>query len=244
MWLRALKRAADARMTLVCLPHAGGGASAYYRFAQQFGGAVEVIGVQYPGRGERLAEEPIVDLEALAGEIAAEIAGGVQRRFALVGLSFGALVGFVVARALRRSGAPGPAFLALGGRSAPQLPSPASGLHVLPPARFVDALIELYGDPDGMLREPEIAEMVVPPLRADVRAAAEWVYRAEPPLAAPLLAFAGREDRELTPERLAAWREHTSGWFEQLVLPGGHFVFSDGAPELAQVIQRRFAALL
>lgn len=244
MLLRTLKpAAAAARLSLVCLPHAGGSASAYYRFGQHFGDGVEVLGVQYPGHGDRVTEPLCTEVAALVRMIADALAGH-ERRFALVGLSFGALVGFEVARELRRRGAPGPAFLALGGRTAPQLISGASSLYGLPPERFVDAVIELYGDPDGLLRDPDIAELALPPLRADIDAAAEWRYREEPPLAVPLLAFGGREDRELTEERLGAWRAQTRGPFTQLMVPGGHFVFTDGAPEVARAIQRQFGMLL
>lgn len=244
MLLRTLKPAVEARTSLICLPHAGGSASAYFRFAQHFDGAAEVIGVQYPGHGDRLAEELCTDLGALVAMICDALQGRGGRRFALVGLSFGALVGFEVARELRRRGAPGPAFLVLGGRSAPQLASAANALHRVPPERFIAAVIELYGDPDGMLGEPEIAELALPPLRADIAAAANWVYREEPPLAAPLLVFGGKQDPELTPATLSAWREQTRGPFTELLLPGGHFAFADGAPDLARTIQRLFGILL
>ena len=244
MLLRTLKPAVGARTSLICLPHAGAGASAYFRFGQHFDAAVEVIGVQYPGHGDRLTEEPFTDLRALVAMICDALPGRGGRRFALVGLSFGALVGFEVARELRRRGAPGPAFLALGGRSAPQLPSAASTLHAVPRERFLDAVIELFGDPDGMLRDPEIAEVALPPLRADIAAAATWAYREEPPLAAPLLVFGGKDDPELTPATLSAWRAQTRGPFTELLVPGGHFVFADGAPDLARMIQRLFGFLL
>lgn len=242
MLLRTLGPATGARTALICLPHAGGSASAYFRFAQQLDGAAEVIGVQYPGHGDHLAEAPYTDLLALVRVICDALPSG--RRFALIGLSFGALVGFEVARELRRRGAPEPAFLVLGGRAAPQLPSAASRLHDLPPDRFIDGVIALYGDSDGLLRDPDIADLVLPSLRADIHAAADWVYRDEPPLAAPLLAFAGVDDPEMTPAALSAWRDQTRGPFTEAVLPGGHFAFSDGAPELARMILRQFAMLL
>jgi len=242
--LRILKPAAAARISFICLPHAGGSASAYLRFARHFGPSVEVIGVQYPGHGDRMSEQPCTEVHPLVQQICDALAARGDRRFAIIGLSFGALVGFEVARELRRRGAPAPAFLVLGGRGAPQLPSDASALHGLPRERFLEALIERYGDPDGLLRDPDIVEMVLPPLRADIAAAATWQYREEPPLATPLLAFGGREDRELTPELLGAWRAQTRGMFTQQLLPGGHFVFSDGAAELAQTIQRLFKILL
>lgn len=244
MLLRTLKPASHPRTQLICLPHAGGSASAYFRFGQHFDDAVEVVGVQYPGHGDRLAEPACTDLGALVAMICDALPGRGDRRFALVGLSFGALLGFEVARELRRRGAPGPAFLALGGRSAPQLPSHAHQLHALPREQFLDGVIERYGDPGGLLRDPEIAELVLPSLRADIAAAAAWVYRDEPPLAAPLLAFGGADDRELTPEALSAWREQTRGSFTELVVPGGHFVFTSGAPEVARMIQRLFGILL
>ncbi len=196
--------------------------------------------MQYPGRGERLAEPPIDDLQALISRITDTLEQeGWSRsgRFGFVGHSFGSLVAFATARELRRRGLAAPSVLALGGRPAPQHLDAAGHLHTLPREEFIDALVERYGDPDGLLRDPEFAEVVVPALRADITALETWTYRAEAPLAVPIVAFMGRRDPQYRDGTLDGWAEHTTASFTTRVLEGGHFIFGDDTSELAHDVE-------
>lgn len=56
-WVRRVPRE-DARMRLICLPFAGGGASVYQRMAALLPSWVEILAVQYPGREDRSREDP------------------------------------------------------------------------------------------------------------------------------------------------------------------------------------------
>lgn len=49
------------KITLFCLPFAGGGASAYNQWAKKMQGKVTVCLVQLPGREERIMEKPYID---------------------------------------------------------------------------------------------------------------------------------------------------------------------------------------
>ena len=46
------------KITLFCLPFAGGGASAYNQWAKKMQGKVTVCPVQLPGREEQIMEKP------------------------------------------------------------------------------------------------------------------------------------------------------------------------------------------
>src|SRR4051794_36920377 len=99
----------DARRRLFCLPHAGGGAAAFRRWADGMAAAVEVVAVQPPGRETRFREPPFTDWRSLVVSLADALPA--DRPFALFGHSLGALLAFELARELRRRGGPPPDHL-------------------------------------------------------------------------------------------------------------------------------------
>src|SRR6478672_8454921 len=81
-----------AKMRLFCLPYAGGSATAFHRFAQGFADEVEVQSLQPPGRGFRLREPAVEDLGQLLDKLVQVIEPRIDRPYALLGHSFGALL--------------------------------------------------------------------------------------------------------------------------------------------------------
>src|SRR5690606_41003133 len=118
-WLRRFQPRPGARIRLVCLPHAGGGANAYRSWAALLPPGVDLVCVQYPGREDRLAEAPVDDMAAAVGAIARELAPLLDRPYALFGHSMGSAVGYELARRLRDEGRPEPERLFASGRRAP-----------------------------------------------------------------------------------------------------------------------------
>jgi surfactin synthase thioesterase subunit len=71
--------------------------------------------------------------------------------------------------------------------------------------------------------------MLLPALRADLAVTETYRHETEPPLAVPIVAFAGDADEQATPADVHAWCEHTTASCAVEVLPGAHF-FLQGAP--------------
>lgn len=61
------------KITLFCLPFAGGGASAYNQWAKKMQGKVTVCPVQLPGREEQIMEKPYIDVSKLWSEICQKV---------------------------------------------------------------------------------------------------------------------------------------------------------------------------
>ncbi|MGW7276196.1 thioesterase II family protein [Streptomyces sp. NPDC054864] len=108
----------DARIRLVCFPHAGGSASFYRAWGQSLTG-MEVHAVQYPGRADRLDEEPSNDLVRLATEIADALAPLADTPLAFFGHSLGAPVALETAGTLQCRGIHIEHLYASGSRNAP-----------------------------------------------------------------------------------------------------------------------------
>ena len=57
------------KITLFCLPFAGGGASAYNQWAKKMQGKVTVCPVQLPGREEQIMEKPYIDMSVMLDDL-------------------------------------------------------------------------------------------------------------------------------------------------------------------------------
>jgi surfactin synthase thioesterase subunit len=111
-------------------------------------------------------------------------------------------------------------------------------LHRLGREELVEELRRLRGTPEVVLRDGEFLDLVLPALRADFEAYAEYEYAEEAPLSADLHVFGGADDRMIGTGKLDAWRSHTAGRFSLDVLPGEHFFpFSHSAAFVAAFVR-------
>ncbi|MGW2746064.1 thioesterase II family protein [Streptomyces sp. NPDC001450] len=237
LWLRGLGSRQDtARRRLFVFPHAGAGASAY-QLARHVPDTVEVCTVQLPGRENRFGEEPLTSLDAVVTRLAPLIAGHTGLPYAFFGHSMGALVAFEVTRRLRALGAALPARLFLSALRAPGLPD-RDPLHQLPDADLLARLaaVELAG------LDPELQELLLPLMRADLTVCETYAHRAEAPLPCPLTVLAGADDDTVDAVELAGWREHTTAGFELRRFPGGHLYVRGAEQQLAETITRTVPA--
>ncbi|MFE1886224.1 thioesterase II family protein [Streptomyces diastatochromogenes] len=230
---------ARAPMQVFCLAHAGGG-GAHFRAWSWLAPYASVVPLDLPGHGGRLGEPLVEDWEVLVGELAETVAAQVDRPFVLFGHSFGALLAFDLSHRLLSRGLP-PALLAVAGRNGPSASSAHPPVHGLPAPQFVSALRRLGGMPDELLRQPELLQMFLPVLRADLRLAERYARPAVPALPVPVMAFAGEADPMTDDLGMLAWKREAAGICELVFLEGGHF-FLD-SPQFASALTERIARL-
>jgi medium-chain acyl-[acyl-carrier-protein] hydrolase len=215
---------------LFCLPFAGGGAAAYYRWINRILAGIDVARVNLPGRETRLREPLFTNLLSLVDTLVEELVLWIDRPFAFYGHSMGALLAFELARELRRRRKMLPAHLFVSGYRAPQLPPPEPPFSHLPDADFIDRVRQYEGVPDLVAQNEELMNIFLPILRADFTMTETYVYREEPPLECPLTAFGGFSDPKVDREKIIAWNIHTSMHFNTHFFPGGHFFLQDSEP--------------
>jgi surfactin synthase thioesterase subunit len=155
--------------SLVCLPFAGGGAGFYRAWKELPPTAPRIIPLQLPGREERFLDAPYTDAVEAAAGLAAQVVQA--SRGPGPGSLFGHSLGAVLADALARqveggadcdlrhlfvSGSPGPWT----GRS-----SRATGLA---DEEFLARVREFAGYEHDALADPDLRDLLLPLLRADV----------------------------------------------------------------------------
>lgn len=240
-WLFCHQPRATARLRLFCFPYAGGGASLYRTWAKRLAPSIEVCPVQLPGRENKLGEQPFTRLQPLVEAIAGALSPLLDTPFAFFGHSMGAIISFELARQLRRNRGLEPTHLFVSGHRAPHLPSDEPPTFELPEPELVEELRRLNGTPQAALEHPELLELVLPVLRADMAVCQTYEYVDEPALKCPITAIGGLEDVDVSRERLAAWRQHTRAAFKLRMLPGDHFFLHSKQFDLLRIISREIA---
>jgi medium-chain acyl-[acyl-carrier-protein] hydrolase len=233
-WVQISRPRPAARLRLICLPPAGGGASRYRDWPAHFPDDVEIVSVQLPARENRFHEPPIESMEQLVGPLLEGLASQLTAPFALFGHSMGALIAFELARRMRRSGV-APEHLFAAGCRAPHLPS-RSVWHTLPDQEFLAAIAELGGIPPELLAQPQFLDAMLPTLRSDCVLAETYTFHPQATLSCPVSAFGGTQDKEAPSEDVRAWSGHTTGPCRFHLLPGDHFFVNSARSDLLRLV--------
>ena len=223
-------------LRLFCFPYSGGTVLAYRNWKQMLPQEIVVCAIQLPGRGKRLHEIPLTKMSQMVESVGEEIVPMLDRPYAFFGHSMGAIIGFELARLLRRWGHQGPTHLFVSAHKAPQIPKQEPFTYNLPEAELIEELQRLNGTPREVLDHPELMRLMIPLLRADFESIQTYSYKHEPPLDCPITALGGLWDPEVTRETLEAWREQTTAAFNIRMFPGDHFFLNKEQASLLRVI--------
>jgi medium-chain acyl-[acyl-carrier-protein] hydrolase len=234
-WLSERDIRAGATMRLFCLPHAGSGTAAFYRWKRQLPAGIDVCPVLLPGREVRMLEPSIKDAERLVSQLNESVAPYLDVPYAIFGHSMGALLAYEWA--LRQE----PVCLFVSGREAAHLPFGHRELHRLNDEAFVAELRRRYGGmPEEFLADAELREVFLPILRADLTLVETYRHGADRSLKCPVMAFAGEDDRSVSEAGLLGWGELTTGSFVARRFAGDHFYHSgSGQTALLEAISER-----
>ena len=234
--IRRLRAGAPSGRRLVCFPHAGGSASYFAPLARLLDPDVEVFAAQYPGRQDRSGEPLIEDIDKLADLLFDALTAIVDRPVLLFGHSMGAVLAFEVARRLEQTSGPHPVAVIVSGRQAPSLPPDEDAQWDDDALRA--ELRSLGGTDQSVLDNDDLAELVLPILRADFKALASYRPAPDASVRAPIIGFVGESDSTTPVADVRAWRRHTLSWFDLQVFPGDHFYLGTVTADVATALNK------
>jgi surfactin synthase thioesterase subunit len=197
----------------------------------------DVCYVQPPGRENRLREEAFTAIPALVEALVSELEGWLDRPYVLYGHSLGGVVAFELARALGGSGLRAPSHLFVSASRAPQLPREHPAIRHLADPELLEEVHRRYDSvPLQLMNDPELRQLLVPCLRADLTLLETYEYREAEPLACPLTCFGATRDRMVRREAMEPWRVHTRKEFQLHMVEGDHLFLQSARSSLLAAI--------
>ncbi|WP_461087450.1 thioesterase II family protein [Streptomyces deserti] len=230
------------RTSLLCVPFAGAGASFFHPWAALTDGNPRIVALQLPGREWRLSEDPYRDVaQAAAGlfpAVTEEISPG--DRVAIFGHSLGAVLAYELAHLLVDRSGTDVARLFVSGSPGPwtRRTRRATGL---PDEEFLLRVKEFAGYDHEALADPDMRELILPTLRADVEMHENYVPATDRPLPLPITAVRGTGDDLVTAEQTGEWAKATSAEFTQTEVEGGHMYIAEDPGSLLRLVDDAFA---
>ncbi len=220
-WMVSFRPLPQAPMRLFCFSYAGGSSAAYREWANGKMADVEICAIELPGRGARIRERPLSEMQPLVEQVARALP--LDKQFAFFGHSVGALVAFETARQLRRCGLELPTHFFASACRGPRLPDTDPPRHAMGEVDLLRELTNLGGTPQDLLSNRDFMQVFLPAIRADLSLSENYAYVEEPPLPCAMTAYGGLDDAEVKSYELAAWQCETTSRFRKKVFPGDHF---------------------
>ncbi|MEM8504889.1 MAG: alpha/beta fold hydrolase [Cyanobacteria bacterium P01_D01_bin.1] len=221
-WLVCPQQRVCPKLRLVCFPYAGGSAWMFRPWASQLPESVEVLAVEPPGRGKRLAEPALTHLSDIVQALGPQLLPYLNVPFAVFGHSMGALVAFEVCRWLRRSAQIVPVHFWAAAARAPHLAVQPPLMHTLDDEAFINRLKRYQGTPTSVLNNAELMSLVLPTLRADFTVLETYTHQPGEPFPFPITGVWGESDPIVSKADVALWQTHTSEFALQAIA-GHHF---------------------
>jgi surfactin synthase thioesterase subunit len=238
LWCRRYRPSRTATARLVCFPHAGGSAPFYLPVASALSPGVDVVAIQYPGRQDRRAEQPLTDVDALADQICDTLLRQPPLPVTFFGHSLGSIIGFETIRRLEASGSP-VAHLFASGRGGPST-TRDEGVHLRDDNGILNVVRHLNGTDASVLGDRELMHAALPSLRADYQAAETYRCAHDVTIGCPITVLTGDADPETTLSEARAWERHTTGTCTVRIFPGGHFFITGHVNEIIGLLKEHF----
>lgn len=216
--------------------HFAGGSIYSYEFLRPHLPEFQFIPLELPGRGKRIREGFIRDLDQAATDIYRQIIKTIREGpFLLYGHSLGSVLALKVAGLMEKAKIP-PLGIIVTGNAGPGV-CERKKRYLLDSAAFKAELKVIGGMPDEILQSEEMLDFFVPVLKADFEIA-EKETGPVLPIRAPIYAIMGNEEEDT--EQIDNWSNYTLADLEYEVMEGDHFFIYRHPEKLADIIKNRY----
>jgi surfactin synthase thioesterase subunit len=231
-----------ATINLFCLPFAGGNKYSYQKYTEKAPSFLNLIPLEYPGRGARMKESLISEIEPLVDDMYHQVQKRIdQADYAIYGHSMGGLIGYLLTRKLIENGHKHPLHLFISGTTGPSSTSRSSkNRHLLPKNEFIQELKNLDGVPDEILQNEDLLSFIEPILRTDFKICETYQYGDYTPLNIPITVITGtEEDMEMADIHL--WQKETDWEVDFRQIPGRHFFIFKYPRVVVDIISKKLS---
>ncbi|XLS30796.1 thioesterase II family protein [Flavobacteriaceae bacterium M23B6Z8] len=219
----------EEKIAIIALPFAGGCTNSYATLKNFTPLPFEWISIEIPGRGSRINELAIPDIESIANDIFEQILPTIKStRYLFFGHGMGAILGYELTRRIQRENLPMPSCLYFTGQVAPSVLSEKK-ISRYDKALFWEEVRNLGGISDALFADKELIDFFEPTIRADYWAVDEYEYSPLlEKLEIPIFVRTGQLDEKISAGKIDMWQEETLYPLDWDIYPGRHFfIFED-----------------
>jgi len=228
------------KISLFCLPFAGGNKYSYREFVENAPAFLNVITLEYPGRSTRMKEPLPGNINELTDDLFNQVKQHVGNgTYAIYGHSLGGLMGYLLTKKLLENGMPMPTNLFITGTTGPSsLSRTEKKRHLLDQQDFIAEIRDLGGMPDEILNSEELLYFFEPILRSDFKVSENYIYEESAPLNIPFTVITGTEE-EMDIEDIRLWQKETTHVVDFKRMPGKHFFILKHSFKIMEIISRK-----
>jgi surfactin synthase thioesterase subunit len=226
-------------MTVLLLPYAGASRHSYNFLIESFMPETNVLTVELPGRGARVKEPLVSDINELTNEVFQQVVEKLRTPYVIYGHSMGAIIALLLGRMLasyEREKLPMPEHFIVSGRGGPFVRTGKMD-HRLPREQFVKRLKKLDRTSCDLWNNLLFVDFYEPILRNDFQAHETYVHTVAKPLDVPITVLIGSQEG-INNDQAVAWQHETSLPVVVRYFDGDHFFIRDHAATIASVIQQ------
>lgn len=231
------------KINLFCFPFAGGNKFSYRVYEPYASAIVNMVTVEYPGRGVRPGEACVRQMAQLLDDVYMSLYPAISAgKYAFYGHSMGAIVSFCLIKRLAAEGRPLPVHLFISGSPAPTAKTAISKKrHLMDKDDFLQEIKELDGCPAEVLENEELLNYFEPILRCDFEVSETFDYHHDHPLRIPITVITGDEEVILE-EDLVQWQKESIRPVDFIKLPGRHFFILEYPQKVMHIINEKLNA--
>ncbi|MFY0631881.1 MAG: thioesterase [Flavobacteriaceae bacterium] len=230
------------RPKLFCLHFGGGNQFSLLKLKKSISPSVNVVFLEVPGRGKRLREPLLTNLDSMALDIYKQVKSHLKNDedYILFGHSLGGMLIFLVSRLLRDNYDKMPIHLIPSGVKAPKFNNDGKIIfHQLTESNFKKELFNLGGIPKEVMADKELLDFFLPILKADFTAIETYKYVESEPMDIPITALSGLEEN-ISVEDLKKWNNETTKEVEIMQFKGDHFFVLNELDTIGNLINMIF----
>lgn len=220
---------------MFCLPYAGGSRYSYNAYLELAPDSIEIIPLDLPGRGSRIREKPLTNVQSMVDDIFEQIKSGLAKSYVIYGHSMGSLIGYLLVKKILAAKLNPPLHLFVTGRGGPSTKRNEPPYYLLPYDEFIQKLREMQGSPTQILDDPDSMEFFEPIIRADFQCVETYNYEKNEPFNIPITCMFG-SDEDVKYEEALTWQLETTATLTVKEFPGEHFFIFNYGKEIMEII--------
>jgi surfactin synthase thioesterase subunit len=231
-------------MKLLCFPYAGASSRTFLKWEKYFDG-VEIIPVDLPGRGRRMAEPLCKTIEEMVDDIKKQMPKVIdqEEEYAVYGHSMGSLLINELLHDLPVMKLPMPVHIFISGKNPPHIPV-EDPIYQFNDAEFIERIVRMGGMDAQTFENPVLAKVFLPILKTDFTIVENY-YRPEKKkqqFPVDISYFFASDDTCLNRQFVKQWADFTSGSFRMYYFTGGHFFLFEQGEQIAKIIEETLSS--